>query len=165
MCVAVRGTAFMNKLNLMKISRSGLDLMNYVAIRTFSLTPNAANSIQAIGCHPNPLHQKVSHQRQALSARHSLDACKMHTWTLQFIVLKSLLHCYFIIFISINLLIVAKLHKFSARRLKDATWILSLISWYVNVIYFCFHWTKVVVKERLCTLTQRGHSDHRGSSR
>ncbi|KAK1606126.1 hypothetical protein QYE76_029799 [Lolium multiflorum] len=28
-----------------------------------------------------------------------------------------------------------------------------------------FHWTKVVVKERLCTLMKRGHSDHRGSSR
>jgi hypothetical protein len=36
---------------------------------------------------------------------------------------------------------------------------------YVNNLYYSFHWTKVVVKERLYTLMQKVHSDHKGSCR
>jgi hypothetical protein len=36
---------------------------------------------------------------------------------------------------------------------------------YVNNLYYSFHWTKVAVKERLYTLMQRVHSDHKGSCR
>lgn len=45
------------------------------------------------------------------------------------------------------------------------TWIFLLISHMLNMIYFSFHWTKVVVKERLFILTQKAHSDHKDSSR
>jgi hypothetical protein len=77
---------------------------------------------------------KLQSSCSVLSPSYSrIDACKMQPWTLQFIVLKLLLSCKFIIFIDTNLLIVAKVNNFlfytlSCRKHKNMKGNCSL--WY-----------------------------------